>query len=183
MSSEDLTAPLGLGKRRFIRLPFGLIGTGLISVLVATVVIWVAVVDNPLGGEPVALVPLEDTVRGLASRDIEVVEIRPSLENELGPNLRNGDGLSGLGPRYELQQTADGAGIEALINTDPRVSERTNYGFLPKISSEGVRPLDAYARPFSTEFASIPKIAIVVTGLGLSSTGSQNALDSLPLDV
>lgn len=183
MSGEDLTAPLGLGKRRFTRLPFGLMGAGLICVVLATAGIWVGVVDNPYGGEPVALVPLEDSVRGLATRDIAVVEIRPSLENELGPNLRGGDAGSALGPRYEFQQTAEGQPASSLVNTDPRVSERSDYGFLPRVSSEGVRPLDVYARPFSTEFTSIPRIAVIVSGLGLSATGTRNALDSLPADV
>ncbi|SHL31510.1 divergent polysaccharide deacetylase family protein [Roseibium suaedae] len=185
MASDDLTAPLGLGKRRLLRLPFGLIGTGILCVVATTALIWIGVVDDPLGGEPVALVPLENSVEGLATRDIEVVEIRPGDDADLGPNLRTNTEKATLGPRYELQKDAEGNAPTAsqLTNPDPRVSERSDYGFLPKISSEGVRPLDVYARPFSTEFASIPKIAIVVSGLGLSEAGTQNALDALPEEV
>ncbi len=185
MASDDLTAPLGLGKRRFLRLPFGLIGAGILSVLATVTLIWMGVVDDPFGGEPVAVVPLEKTVEGLASRDIEVVEIRPSLQGDLGPNLRPANASKTLGPRYELQANAsiDGSSPSDLINPDPRVSERSDYGFLPKVSSDGVRPLDAYARPFSTEFASIPKIAIVIGGLGLSEAGTENAIEKLPVDV
>ncbi|MEJ8476505.1 divergent polysaccharide deacetylase family protein [Roseibium algae] len=142
-------------------------------------------VDDPYGGEPVAVVPLENTVEGLSSRDIEVVEINPSLDGDLGPNLRPKAENSSLGPRYELQAKTgeDGVAGSQLINPDPRVSERTDYGFLPKIGSSGVRPLDAYARPFSTDFASIPKIAVIIGGLGLSESGTQNAIDRLPVDV
>jgi len=185
MTQEDLTAPLGMGRRRFIRMPFGLIGIGLVTVLTTTALIWIGAVDDPLGGEPTAIIPLDSTIEGITSRDIEVVEIRPSLDDELGPNLRPDDGNNLLGPRYELlAEPADGTLEGGLsLAPDPRVSERSEYGFLPKVSSEGVRPLDAYARPFETAFTSIPKIAVVVTGLGLSEVGTQNALDRLPVDM
>lgn len=188
MSSEDLTAPLGMGKRRLVRLPFGLIGVGLLSVFVTTALIWVAVVDDPLGGEPVALIPLEATVEGVTSQDIEVVEIRPGLNEDLGPNLRPDAGQDLLGPRYNMVQRPDGKGPEAPVeslsaNPDTRVSERSDYGFLPKVSDAGVRPLDAYSRPIVREFTSIPKIAVILNGMGLSETGTQNAIDRLPADV
>ncbi|WP_209015243.1 divergent polysaccharide deacetylase family protein [Roseibium limicola] len=186
MASEDLTAPLGLGKRRFVRLPFGLIGTGLLSVVVTTGIVWMMVVDDPLGGEPIAVVPLENSIEGLSQRDIEVVEIRPSLDGEeLGPNLRPDEASNRLGPRYELQKPAGQSEITRvdLVNPDPRVIERSGQGYLPTVSNEGLRPLDVYARPVATEFHSIPKIAIIVGGMGLSQTGTENALASLPSDV
>lgn len=188
MSSEDLTAPLGMGRRRFVRLPFGLIGAGLLSVFVTTTLIWVAVVDDPHGGEPVAVLPLDTVVEGITSQDIEVVEIRPTVDGDLGPNLRPESSADLLGPRYEMVIRPDGLGPEApvtglSINPDTRVSERSDFGFLPMISPAKVRPLDAYARPIVTEFTSIPKIAVIIGGLGLSGTGTQNAIDRLPADV
>ncbi|MTI43789.1 divergent polysaccharide deacetylase family protein [Roseibium hamelinense] len=177
-----------MGKRRLVRLPFGLIGSGIISVVLMTGVIWMGVVDDPFGGEPTAVIPLEATVEGVTQRDIEVVEIRPSLDNDLGPNMRPQTDLDRLGPRYEETTFPPGVTREnmsggLLINPDPRVSERSDYGFLPKVSSAGIRPLDAYARPFASDFSSIPKIAVVVNGLGLSQTGTQAAIDRLPVDV
>lgn len=188
MASDDLTAPLGMGKRRLVRLPFGLIGAGLISVVLTTTLIWIAVVDDPFGGEPVAVLPLDEVVEGITSQDIEVVEIRPTVGGDLGPNLRRTDSADLLGPRYQMIVRPDGLGPEApvtglAINPDTRVSERSDYGFLPMVSDAGVRPLDAYARPVVTEFTSIPKIAVIVTGLGLSETGTQNAIDRLPADI
>ena len=185
MSSEDLTAPLGMGKRRLVKLPFGLIGAGILSVVVTTIVIWISVVEDPLGGEPVAVLPLDAVVEGVTSQDIEVVEIRPGLNNDLGPNLRPETSDDLFGPQYDRINRPDGLGPEApvtslSINPDSRVSERTDYGFIPKISEAGVRPLDAYARPISREFTSIPKIAVIVNGLGLSEAGTQTAIDSLP---
>lgn len=188
MSSEDLTAPLGMGRRRLVKLPFGLIGAGIMSVVFTTALIWIAVVDDPLGGEPVALLPLDAVVEGVTSQDIEVVEIRPGFGDDLGPNLRPESADDLLGPRYEMVVRPDGLGPEApvtglSVNPDSRVSERSDYGFLPKVSDAGVRPLDAYSRPVMREFTSIPKIAVVMTGLGLSETGTQNAINRLPADV
>ncbi|PVB60731.1 hypothetical protein DCO57_16105 [Labrenzia sp. 011] len=177
-----------MGKRRLVRLPFGLIGAGILSVVVTTTLIWVAVVDDPVGGEPVAVLPLDAVVEGVTSQDIEVVEIRPGIGDDLGPNLRPETSNDLLGPRYEMVMRPDGLGPEApvtglSVNPDTRVSERSELGFLPKISEAGVRPLDAYSRPILREFTSIPKIAVIVTGLGLSETGTRNAIGSLPSDV
>lgn len=188
MSSEDLTAPLGMGKRRLDRLPFGLIGVGILCVIFTTVLVWIMVVDDPLGGEPVAVLPLDAVVAGVTSQDIEVVEIRPGIGGDLGPNLRPESSRDLLGPRYDMVQRPDGLGLDApvtglSINPDSRVSERSDHGFLPKVSDAGVRPLDAYSRPILREFTSIPKIAVIVTGLGLSETGTQNAISNLPPDV
>ncbi|MHA7774605.1 divergent polysaccharide deacetylase family protein [Roseibium sp. M-1] len=188
MSSEDLTAPLGMGKRRLIKLPFGLIGVGILCVILTTALVWIMVVDDPLGGEPVAVLPLDAIVEGVTSQDIEVVEIRPGINGDLGPNLRPESSRDLLGPRYETVMRPDGLGPEApvtslSINPDSRVSERSDYGFLPKISDAGVRPLDAYSRPIVSQFTSIPKIAVIVNGLGLSETGTQNAISSLPPEV
>ncbi|MEC9404945.1 MAG: divergent polysaccharide deacetylase family protein [Pseudomonadota bacterium] len=187
MSSEDLTAPLGMGKRRLVRLPFGLIGVGILSVILTSTLVWITVVDDPLGGEPVAVLPLDAIVEGVTSQDIEVVEIRPGINGDLGPNLRPESSKDLLGPRYDMVMRPDGLGPEApvtglSINPDSRVSERSDFGFLPKVSDAGIRPLDAYSRPIVREFTSIPKIAVIVTGLGLSETGTQNAITRLPAD-
>lgn len=186
MASEDLTAPLGLGKRRLLRLPFGLIGTGLLSVVLTTGLVWMLVVDDPLGGEPIAMVPVGTDIAGLSQRDIEVVEIRPTLEDgALGPNLRPDAASNMLGPRYDLQKHAGQNEITRvdLINPDPRVVERSAYGYLPAVSDDGIRPLDVYARPVVSEYHSVPRIAIIVGGMGLSQTGTESALGLLPADV
>ncbi|WP_428648437.1 divergent polysaccharide deacetylase family protein [Roseibium sp.] len=188
MSSEDLTAPLGMGKRRLVRLPFGLIGAGILSVVVTTTLVWIAVVDDPFGGEPVAVLPLDAVVEGVTSQDIEVVEIRPGIGDDLGPNLRPQSSQDLLGPRYQMIMRPDGLEPDApvtglSVTPDTRVIERSEAGLLPRISDAGVRPLDAYARPIRREFSSIPKIAVVVKGLGLSETGTRNAINRLPADV
>ncbi|MFO1246919.1 MAG: divergent polysaccharide deacetylase family protein [Alphaproteobacteria bacterium] len=69
---------------------------------------------------------------------------------------------------------------KALL-ADPALIENTPQGPLPRIADDGRKPMAAYAAPApaSTKF----KIAIVVSGLGLSSTASRTAMDNLPASV
>ena len=59
--------------------------------------------------------------------------------------------------------------------------EDSPYGKLPITSPSGLRPLEQYARPWSG--ARGTRIAIVVSGLGLSQTGTQRAIEKLPEEI
>lgn len=195
MAANDLSAPLGLNKRRFLRLPLGLIGAGLLVIFTTTALVWVGVVDDPFGGEPTAVVRLERSVGGVSARDIGVVEINPAKEaaKEADSAANAKPENTPLGPRFEpvpnaagsQQQSQSVAAIpESLsIRPDSRVMESGPHGPLPKISEDGLRPLDIYARPTDTTYPNVPKIAIVVTGLGLSQTGTQTAITKLPAEI
>lgn len=182
MAAKDLTAPLGMGKRKLIRLPFGLIGMGLITVMVTTGLLWIGVVDDPLGGEPAAVVPLERSVEGLAARDIAALSVQKDLSDEQDAIAARQQAT--LGPRFD-DEANQPARTDAGLSTSPdqRVTERVEYGYLPKVGGDGIRPLDLYARPPSGEPVSAPRIAIIIGGIGLSETGSENALRSLPPEV
>lgn len=71
-------------------------------------------------------------------------------------------------------------GVQVLASL-PRADlvETTADGPLPKIGEDGVRPLDAYARPTDAQSGRI-RIAIVVGGLGLDADGTRQAIDDLP---
>lgn len=72
---------------------------------------------------------------------------------------------------------------------DPRMATRPNdalleetaFGRLPIVGSDGLRPAEQYARPWSG--ARGTRVAIVVGGLGLSQTGSQKAIRDLPGEI
>ena len=53
---------------------------------------------------------------------------------------------------------------------------------MPKIAPDGSRPSEVYARPAKTipGKPNAPRIAIVIAGLGISTTGTSNALSKLP---
>jgi polysaccharide deacetylase 2 family uncharacterized protein YibQ len=75
------------------------------------------------------------------------------------------------------------------VGQDPRMAATPNdslledspFGKLPIIGPSGLRPMDQYARPWSG--ARGTRIAIVVSGLGLSQTGTQRAIEKLPEEI
>lgn len=69
--------------------------------------------------------------------------------------------------------------LAGLPNLD--LIEDTPEGRLPKIGPNGLRPFDYYARPWSG--ARGTRIAIVVSGLGISQTGTMRAVRDLPEEV
>jgi polysaccharide deacetylase 2 family uncharacterized protein YibQ len=73
--------------------------------------------------------------------------------------------------------------LPPAVAGDPSLLEYSNFGALPRVSPDGRRPREVYARRAAPVPAGVPKIVIVVGGLGLSQTGTQKALDTLPEDI
>ena len=65
---------------------------------------------------------------------------------------------------------------------DLGVSEETPQGSLPRIGEDGRQPWQVYARPFNTNDKR-PRIAIVITDLGMSRVSSDAAITRLPSNV
>jgi len=64
--------------------------------------------------------------------------------------------------------------------------EESQYGPLPKIAPDGRRPIDMYARPSRYAAAAAgapPRIAILVTGLGLPGGPASDVIEGLPAPV
>jgi len=66
---------------------------------------------------------------------------------------------------------------KALL-ADPALAENTAQGPLPRIADDGRKPMTAYAVPVTS--AKKFRIAIVVSGLGMSALATKSALDALP---
>ncbi|MEE9313487.1 MAG: divergent polysaccharide deacetylase family protein [Rhizobiaceae bacterium] len=63
----------------------------------------------------------------------------------------------------------------------PDLIERSEFGHLPRVSAGNIRPLDAYSQ--SSGMIGANRIAIVIGGLGLSQTGTQQAIEDLPASI
>ncbi|MDX2028049.1 MAG: divergent polysaccharide deacetylase family protein [Alphaproteobacteria bacterium] len=72
--------------------------------------------------------------------------------------------------------------IKLVLAPDPKVTEDTAEGTLPRIGADGRKPWQVYARPFNTSDRR-PRIAIVVTDLGLSRVSTDAAIARLPASV
>ncbi|MGE3622762.1 MAG: divergent polysaccharide deacetylase family protein [Bdellovibrionales bacterium] len=84
-------------------------------------------------------------------------------------------------PDTEAATDPDERSIFLTPAPDPRLSEDTPLGTLPRISEEGRQPWQVYARPFDMADTR-PRIAVVITDLGLLQVPTDAAID-LPPDV
>ncbi len=183
MAVDGLSTPLGRKKENaerpwHKRLPLGAIGFGIILALVVFVVLWTTVADDPEGGEPLVEMTLPKPVERVSSSEMQVVDIQPNRNGTGDDRARN------------MIESVDAPNIPAPpsdgpLSTQPipKISEKTRVGILPRIAEDGSRPLDLYAAAAPGRSSNIPKVAVVVTGLGLSQTGTQRAIRQLPRGV
>ena len=192
--ADDLGAPLGIttGRRRWWRqLPFGLVGGIAIGVVATVLGVWILFIDDPTGGEPSALARIDRSRTGVPPAEVGVAGT---------PRPANADGsdLAAASPPATAKSGTDAApdpvqpvmrvpeAVEGQpLSTAPiqRVSEKTRFGVLPRIAADGSRPLDVYARPTSRRSAANARVVLIVGGLGISQTGTQEALRVLAPEV
>ncbi len=122
---------------------------------------------KPAQGAPQDGMSGATVAKTLTSSGVTVTKIAPGQRAGNGPVLIEAGRQIGQDPHLATQP-------------DPELFEQTKYGRLPVRSDRGARPMDVYARPSPD---SGTRIAIVVGGLGLSQTGTLNAIDELPDDV
>lgn len=104
----------------------------------------------------------------LGEKGEPLVKITPAERADDGPVLLKAPGRIGQEPRLAHLP-------------DPAVVEETSSGPLPIRGANGERAFDIYARPWSGTRGA--RVAIVVGGLGLSQTGTQYAIRTLPDEI
>jgi uncharacterized protein len=191
--ADDLSAPLGRKRAKPApafrlpsgrRLPLARIGLGLIGLIAAGILGRILLVNDPMGGRPVAQIGVNSPRNANSLQDSVAPAAAPSVATiSVGPEQPAG------GPQVSMvgADVPDGnpAAAEPGANADglfPDLLEQSEHGAIPRISPNGQTPFDAYSRPSVTPTTSAgkPLIALVVTGLGLNQTSTQAAVDSLP---
>jgi polysaccharide deacetylase 2 family uncharacterized protein YibQ len=192
VAPDDLNAPLGQTKRK----PPRRIGAPqiLAALLGSTVIVvagWAAFVNDPLGGEPTAVVainpagtkatahapekPSTETARATAA----IPEQKPAAP-ATPPGAKTVTIIDGIsGNRQEVVvpgKEKDGRGSSAKP-ANSSLLEPSKFGPLPKIGADGARAAAIYAKPrvLSAALRDFPRIAIVVAGLGISAAGTSDA--------
>jgi polysaccharide deacetylase 2 family uncharacterized protein YibQ len=86
------------------------------------------------------------------------------------------------GSTGKRQEVPIPASQETRAPAEQRLLESSRHGAIPRIAPDGVRPAEAYARPAaaSTGRKGGPRIAIVLTGLGVSANFTRQAIEQLP---
>jgi len=208
-ADDELSTPLGQKTRKGkpsklpklpISVPQLLAGARGLFGLVA--VGWAMLANDPLGGEPVAVVvtgPLlhgQNLARGNnpgATSDGASAAGKPA-QNPAAPQKAAAqpvpppgsqtitiiDGSSGT---HHDVVVPGKAGPHASI--DRRLLETTPHGSIPKVARDGTRALAFYARPIKlpANRKDAPRIAVIVGGLGISARSTAEALARLPASV
>lgn len=204
--ADDLNAPLGQHKRkRLLNLPVSApqLLAGALGLSGVVVVAWAALVNDPLGGEPTAVVATKAPPSTQSARDGDrdgKQHARHDGEVGSAPNAPEAaaktveapppgsrtvtiiDGSSGARQQFTIPGNSDGASKPLL---DPKLVEATRHGAIPKIGPDGVRPSARYARPrdLPANKKDSPLISIVIGGLGIGATGTADAFAKLPATV
>ena len=122
----------------------------------------------------------EDTVVSV-SPGVRIVSAMPEPDANVKIVRRNGsDASDGVVIRVPQDMRTGAALVPA---PDMRLVASGPYGPLPRISREGVRPADVYARPAGLDErlpATAPRLALVVNGMGINPQASAQAVKILP---
>lgn len=185
--ADDLNTPLGVSKkpgrgRRFPD-PFPPLAALVVGVALA-VTVWVVVMDDPLGGEPVGRVAITRSPPAppVADGGKQSAEAPPAAQSQDAGGISSTTAIPAAGPLIiKVPQRGSGVAIDP-VSGDDALSESSLHGALPRIADDGRRPMDIYARRTSAD-PSLPRIALVVSGLGISGDATRQAIDGLPDDV
>ena len=112
-------------------------------------------------------------------RDTEPVPNKGATVDSGAPTDEGGAaaGNSGTPQPGAIETKVAAAGMHP--NPDPLLIEKSDLGPLPIIGKDGRMPWRVYARPFNS-IDTRPRIAIIVTGLGVSENATKSAIESLP---
>jgi polysaccharide deacetylase 2 family uncharacterized protein YibQ len=185
---DDLNTPLGKkparSNARWKTLFLPLVTT-VFGAMVIVAVAWVVLVDDPLGGEPMATAKL-DLPQPKASEKSAAPDKAAQSEKTAGEKMVTIiDGKSGA--RTEVPVGAGNTGDQpagAMPVADPRLLEESRHGPIPRMAADGARPLDVYSRADATDTTRKgPRIAIVISGLGISANATGDSIAKLPASV
>ncbi len=198
MAADDLGSPLGKippepswGLPR----PALAVAAGVLGVLVIAFV-WIGIVNNPRGGEPFVVVGIENSgtqQKQASPPSPPVSDPAPAAKSDDQTKIPPGsqtvtiiDGKSGTRQEVVIRNVdpalpsiTESAGAAPAV--DPRLIETSRHGPIPRMASDGTRPLDAYASAGAqTADRKVARIAIVVGGLGIGGTTTSEAIGKLP---
>jgi uncharacterized protein len=192
VAPDDLNAPLGQVKRK----PPRRIGAPqiLAAVLGSSVIVvagWAAFVNDPLGGEPTAVVAIKPVDAKATARapekpaaDIARAAVTPEEKPAAAATPASGaktitiiDGISGNRQEVVVPDKEKEGRHSSAKPANSSLLEPSKFGPLPKIGPDGARSATVYAKPrvLSAALKDFPRIAIVVAGLGISAAGTSDA--------
>lgn len=198
MASDDiLTRPLGgkpsakdrLRSLARVRVTLPAAMGGVLACILAAGSVLVAAGD-PNGGEPsaTAAITLREPSPPSPAQAAPAPGREPGasgrssaseVESASGVTVTRPAGTAAPGDAVVIRVPAPTA-VRLAPAPDPRLTDRGRHGSLPRIGDGRVRPLDVYARPDAEPGSSRPRIAILVSGLGIGQSVTAAAITRLP---
>jgi polysaccharide deacetylase 2 family uncharacterized protein YibQ len=210
MTADDLSAPLGqqpAKRRRKSPISISQVVAGALLLFLGVFVVWAIVGDNPFGGEPVVAVPIDLHAMPAAKKAeaTPVPEIAPGVPAPGGhdaaangsapgspaPGQSNAlatktvtiiDGKTGARQEVVIPDGGNAGDSASAPPLNQNFVEMTPRGPIPKIAADGTRPSEAFARqvkPLPGK-ADAPRIALIISGLGVSASGTAEAITKMP---
>ena len=192
MPADDLSAPLGQNKKKAKRFQLPVTPptaiAGALGLVLAIFFVWALVISDPMGGEPsvvVAINPPQEAKPG--GEQMARADQPPRNGGETGNAPPPGESQTvniidgSTGKRQEVQIGGGVAQGNRPSGGEYRLLESTRHGMIPKVGSDGARAADIYSRtrPEMTK-TNAPRIAIVVSGLGIGAKLTADAIAKLP---
>ncbi|KQN73790.1 hypothetical protein ASE94_05960 [Devosia sp. Leaf64] len=181
--ANDLSTPLKGRKQRAQeakarpRLPIGRALFGLIALIGIGVAARLILVDDPMGGRPSQEVGIVDNK---AANPVAETAATGPVTITADPQQYAANGSEGATPLAAGSPASTGATPDAS-GIVPDLSEETANGPIPRMSGTGETPYAAYRHPFdAASVGNGPRVALIVTGLGINEQGSLDAIGQLP---
>lgn len=195
MAADDLDTPLGTRpKRKSPKLPVRLpqVVAGLLGLSVVAVGAWTVLANDPYGGEPIAVVATRlgssataaEPGIAAATPEQKTASAKSPTEATTPPGskvITITDGSSGKSQQVVVPPKP-GSELQKKSAVDPQLLEESRHGQIPKIAGDGRRASVVYARPVKlpADKVDAARIAIVIGGLGVSTSVTAEALEKLP---
>lgn len=195
MRANELRQPLrkrGAFEKLWAKRPSALLAASVAAALLLTLgALWLIRTPYPYAGEPVVMVKIPPLEIMTAATD-KAPEIAPEDEDEPAEKPDDGENRKIEILESTPQETIE---TEAAIIVSPRrtlkpaplaeVSETGPYGTLPRIGTGNKKPQNVYARPVSAGIihSDMPKVAILLGGMGLNAELTRKAIGKLPGEV
>lgn len=145
--------------------------------LLAAVLVWrLAFVEDPHGGRPSATTEIAAAPPNEVAKSVlpEGAQVDPGTVPADGTAGTTTDATDAADPA-----TADAQALGSAI--EPDLVEETAFGPIPRMSGSGRTPFEAYRQePDAAAGDGKVRVAIVVSGLGISSSGTLDAIEKLP---
>ncbi len=167
--------------------------------LIAITIGWFFIRSDPMGGEPVVVIAIDPNNRPIAGGSADIVPdvkvIAPrvpfpssgSVQQTVPSQAFSGSQelpVAGVSQPEAPVPSSGNTRVVLLPVPQRSVVESSRYGPLPKIAADGSRPSQVYARPSNGAANPGPgqsaRIALLITGMGLSEVATTQAINSLP---